>query len=602
MSPHPSEPPGARTRRELRRRKAVPPSYDEVAGGGANRSAEDADAVPVGADAVPVGADAVAVGADAVAVGAASDALGSEALRSETASASAPIDEAEPPLTDAPVIDTEPDAAHASDGEDESDDPVASDAPDAGEDDRETGTGDDIDAPEALGPATGSATWADENSPATALLWLDPASVSADSLDADAETEVEKDVLADAPRRPRAGWLIPVGALAVLGIAYTTATLLWPLHELPPVIAAADLSVTPAAAATLSWPAEGSAAIRVGDAGMAASSSEAAPIASITKVVSAMLVLDRLPLQPGEQGPEYSFSWSDSSEYWSYLRDNQSALDVPVGGTLTEYQMLQGILLGSANNYIDRLAEEIWGSEDAFEEAAQAWLTSRGLDDIRIVTPAGRDDDNVATPEALTRLAEIALADPVFAEIVATASVELPGAGLVENTNGLLGDPGIVGLKTGTLGGGYNLLSAKDVAVGDETVRLYAAVLGQPDNDTRLAVSRTLYAEVEAALAALEPVVDAGTVVGEVTTVWGADVDIVSDADATVLLWNAAAPTADVSFDLDDTWAEGTEVGSLTVTGPADAVTVPVSLAEEIPAPSAWWRITHPLELFGIVD
>ena len=48
-------------------------------------------------------------------------------------------------------------------------------------------------------------------------------------------------------------------------------------------------------------------------------------------------------------------------------------------------------------------------------------------------------------------------------------------------------------------------------------MRLYASVLGQPDDETRLAASRTLYAELEAGLQPL-PSVPTGTVAGRVTT------------------------------------------------------------------------------------
>src|SRR5690606_27954228 len=134
-------------------------------------------------------------------------------------------------------------------------------------------------------------------------------------------------------------------------------------------------------------------------------------------------------------------------------------------------QLLQGTLLGSANNYIDHLAREIWGSDEQFARAAEVWLAERGLSDIRIVTPSGFDEGNVATPEALLRLGERAMQNPVFAEIVGQTGAEIPGAGWVENTNGMLADPGVVGIKTGSLVG-YNLLTAKDVPVGDTTVRL----------------------------------------------------------------------------------------------------------------------------------
>ncbi|UYO97416.1 D-alanyl-D-alanine carboxypeptidase [Microbacterium sp. M28] len=451
------------------------------------------------------------------------------------------------------------------------------------------------------------AAWADENSPPTALLWVDPAAVEAATQAAPLEaqsTDDAPDLLVGAPRRGflQPGILIPLGTLVALGVAYTATVLLWPLHELPPTIEAVTVEPAAAGAAALTWPATGSAGVSVAGVGAAASTPEAAPIASITKVVSVMMVLDAMPLQPGEQGPEFAFDRGDSREYWSYLRDDQSALDVPVDGVLTEYQMLQGILLGSANNYIDRLAEEIWGSDREFAAAAEAWLSARGLDEIDIVTPSGRNENNVASPESLTALASIAMAHPVFAEIVGTRSVDLAGAGLVTNSNGLLADPGFVGLKTGSLDGDYNLLSGKDVTVGDTDVRIYAAVLGQKNNDERLAASRALYAQVEEQLNAQGPAVDAGTVVGQVSTAWGASSDIVTDADANVVLWNTAAPTAEVTFDLGETRDTEAPVGSVIVTGPVNATEVPVVLADEIEGPSAWWRLTHPFELLGITS
>src|SRR5690606_25678105 len=104
------------------------------------------------------------------------------------------------------------------------------------------------------------------------------------------------------------------------------------------------------------------------------STNDAASIASITKLVTALMILDELPLQVGEQGPSYSFTFRDQNEYWQYLNSGQAALGVPVGGSLTEYQMLQGILIGSANNYADRLASTIWPTDEVFANAARRYL------------------------------------------------------------------------------------------------------------------------------------------------------------------------------------------------------------------------------------
>lgn len=458
----------------------------------------------------------------------------------------------------------------------------------------------------ALEDGGSSMQWADKSRPATALTWLDTTDVEESTLPADlnAITMVDPgpDLLGDARLRPAlltGRWLAPIGTLAAMAIAYSASMLLWPLHAVAPTVAAVEFTTTPSATVEIAWPGVGSAGVGIAGISGASSTPDAASIASITKVVTSLMVLDRLPLQIGEQGPAFAFTYRDSVEYWDYRRADQSALDVPVDGILTEYQMLQGTLLGSANNYIDRLARELWGSDAKFAEAAAVWLAERGLSDITIVTPSGFDEGNIATPSALLRLGERAMQNPVFAEIVGTPGVEIPGAGYVTNTNGMLADPGVVGIKTGTLVG-WSLLTAKDVTIGDTTVHLYASVLNQGDDDERLAVTRSLFAQVETALADIAPAVPAGTLVGEVSTLWGKKVDIVTAEDASVALWNGAAADAAVVLDLGDERTKGGTVGMLTVDGPIDSATAKVSLDSDIAGPSPWWRLTHPLELLGI--
>ncbi|MEW1962486.1 D-alanyl-D-alanine carboxypeptidase [Microbacterium sp. NPDC077644] len=458
-------------------------------------------------------------------------------------------------------------------------------------------------SPEDQEPAV---QWADSERPATALLWLETADVIETTLPADLDAAATRPSGDDLLAGTRSGllrtrWLVPLGTLALCTVAYGASMLLWPLHAVAPVASAVEVRIAPAAASDITWPSGGSSGVGIAGVSSVASATGAVPIASVTKVVSSLMVLDRLPLALGEQGPEYAFTYADSVEYWDYRVSDQSALDVPVDGVLTEYQLLQGTLLGSANNYIDRLAREIWGSDAQFAAAAKTWLADRGLSDITIVTPSGFDDRNTATPAALLKLGERAMQNPVFAEIVGTKSVELPGAGVVTNTNGMLGDAGVVGIKTGTLGEDWNLLTAKDVTVDDVTVHLYAAVLGQDDDKGRLAATRSLFTQVEADLTAAGPTVAAGTVVGRVQTDWGTTVDIVTDDDATVVQWNGATSAATVTLDLMDQWAEGDDVGTLAVHGPVDAETVDVSLAEEVTGPSPWWRLTHPLQLLGII-
>lgn len=437
-----------------------------------------------------------------------------------------------------------------------------------------------------------------------ALTWVTEATIrrSPASLTDAAQPAVEPpDLLERRPRRSpfRPSVVIPTLLVAgVLGV-YSAGALLWPLHEVAPSVEGIAVQPVAAAAAAPAWPAQGSASVSVaGIPGSLATTADLQPMASITKVVTALVVLEEMPLSVGEQGPEFRFSSNDRARYWSYRDNGESALDVPVGGTLTEYQLLQGMLIGSANNYADRLAGNLWPTDAVFAAAANSWLRTHGIDGVTVVEPTGMDAGNVATPEALLALGQKALANPVIAGIVATPTVELPGAGLVQNSNGLLADPGVVGIKTGTLVG-YNLLSAKDITIGETVVRTYASVLIQPDDASRIAASRALYTQLEAELQPV-PSVTAGTTVGRVTTEWGQDVPILTATDASVILWNGGSGTAETSFSLGDARTKGAEVGTLTVTGPLDRTTVELQLGTDIEPPSAWWRLTHPLALLGL--
>lgn len=438
----------------------------------------------------------------------------------------------------------------------------------------------------------------------TALRWVDDTTLGRPALPAaasDVATSPAPDLLARAPHRSpwRPGTLVPAALLALVVGAYVAMTMLWPLTAVAPQIESVTVDTAPAAVAAPAWPAAGSAAISVaGIDGVLTSSGDTSTIASITKVVTAMMVLDRLPLAVGESGPDYRFTVADRAQYLRDRSAGESALDVPVGGTLSEHQLLQGMLIGSANNYADRLAGDLWPSDAVFANAARTWLNARGISGITLTDPSGIDEGNTATPEALLAVAAQAMANPVIADIVGRTTVTLPGAGDVENTNGLLADPGVVGIKTGTLDA-YNLLSAKDVSIGGTTARVYAVVLGQPDDEGRLAASRALYAQVEQELQ-LRPAVAAGTTAGRVTTAWGESVDVVTAADGSVVLWNGGRAVPTSTFSLGDATAAGDAVGSLTLQGPLDQATVELQLAADLDGPSPWWRLTHPLELLGV--
>jgi D-alanyl-D-alanine carboxypeptidase (penicillin-binding protein 5/6) len=90
--------------------------------------------------------------------------------------------------------------------------------------------------------------------------------------------------------------------------------------------------------------------------------------------------------------------------------------------------------------------------------------------------------------------------------------------------------------------------------------------------------------------------------VGTIDTVWGERSDVITDTDAKVVMWNGSKAESKAALKLGDAQKAGTKVGTLTVTGAIDTAKTNVSLKSSVDAPSAWWRLTHPLDLFGLND
>ncbi|BDV32113.1 D-alanyl-D-alanine carboxypeptidase family protein [Microbacterium terricola] len=463
-------------------------------------------------------------------------------------------------------------------------------------------------APAPAAPARAAAPAPARDPHPVALSWVDEAAVQRPLTDAEVAAAaypyvpVTADLLAEQDGG-RSSWarriLLPLSIVVVLAGTYAASTLLWPLDAVAPTAAAVEVATVPAPPAVVAWPEDGTAALQVeGTDEVLSSSTDVRSIASITKVVTALLVQEAAPLQPGDEGDAFTFTWADSQDYWSYRYRGESALDVPVGGTLSQFQMLEGMLIGSANNYAHRLAAEYWDSDAEFVTAANAWLADHDVDGVTVTDPTGIDAGNTADAASLVRLGEIAMEDPVIAGIVGTEEVTLPGAGVVENTNELLADPGVLGIKTGWLDS-FNLLSAEEIVVGTTPVRMYAAVLGQPDEDSRFDTSRELYDSVQAELVSRRAV-PAGTVAGAVETAWGEEVDVITATDGTAILWNGESATVAPTMELGDADAEGDVVGTMSVVGPLNSTTVDLVLADDVEGPDGWWRLTHPLLLWGI--
>ena len=118
-----------------------------------------------------------------------------------------------------------------------------------------------------------------------------------------------------------------------------------------------------------------------------------------------MLVgLEAAPVEPGTAGPVYTLTEADAALVDEVLAQDGTFAPAPVGLELTTRQILDLILVPSANNYAISYARSVFGSDEAFLAAADDWLARNGLASVHIEEAAGLSDNNVATPADIVRL------------------------------------------------------------------------------------------------------------------------------------------------------------------------------------------------------
>lgn len=387
--------------------------------------------------------------------------------------------------------------------------------------------------------------------------------------------------------------------LLLTSLVYLPLTLLAPLK--PSIVTVTLPEETPPPVTELAFPVYGASAVgAVGYPGVLAQSGPTTPLpmASITKVITALVVLDAHPLAVGETGPTATMTAADAALYGSYLAQNGTVSTVRAGMTFTERQLLELTLIKSANNYTTSMAIWAFGSHDAFLTAARAWLAANGLDQIVINEPTGIDRSNVAPVDQLIELGRIALAHPVIAEIVATPSTDVPPLGVLPNTNELLGLGGVDGIKTGTLDDfGANLLFSADYTVGESIVTVIGVVLGGPDHDVIDRDILTLLSSTLANFTEVEVAADAEAF-ATFTAIWGDSVAAVAADRATLLTWGGTPVTVEVVTDELRTGEAGDDVGDLVFTSGPTTVRVDLELADNLADPGPWWRLTNPIALF----
>lgn len=233
---------------------------------------------------------------------------------------------------------------------------------------------------------------------------------------------------------------------------------------------------------TFIWPPEGQAAVGNIQDGLVDSSTNAnqpVPIASITKIITALVLLEKHPLKTGEQGPTYTIGTADIDLYNQYIAKDGTVFPVRVGQQLTLYQVLQSLVLPSANNIADSVAIWEFGSIDAYVQAANDYIKKNlKLNNTIVADPSGFSPDSKSSAADLIPIGQATLKNSVLGSIVVQQEANIAGIN-VKNTNFFVRNNNGVGIKIGmTDEAGYCLLFAIKSSLPQEQVYI-GALLGQ---------------------------------------------------------------------------------------------------------------------------
>ena len=391
---------------------------------------------------------------------------------------------------------------------------------------------------------------------------------------------------------PKLKLILPIIVLFIIvGIVQVYRT--YPVVELKPVsqniVLPGEFSVT--------FPDQGESAVGTDKFGVIASSADqtAVPIASLTKMMTAYIVLKTYPLKPGEDGPNLIINAQDEADYQNSLKNGGSVLTVAQGESLTERQLLEGLMLPSGNNIANTLGRWVSGTDTGFVTKMNEVAKSLGMNETYYADASGLNPSTVSNAVDQIKIAQAAMADPVFREIVAMPQATLPLAGTVYNVNWMLGKHGVVGIKTGsTSQAGGCFVSATPVGIGNEKHFIIAAVLGQK-------TAQSLQSALDANVKILDqvrnqfklyPITQPVAGFGQISSAW----DTTSDLKMTQPVQIFGYPGMKVALTIKDLKTQlpilaGENAATLTINSGPEVKSVQLQSAQQIDQPSLLWRL-----------
>jgi D-alanyl-D-alanine carboxypeptidase len=164
--------------------------------------------------------------------------------------------------------------------------------------------------------------------------------------------------------------------------------------------------------------------------------------ASTTKIVTALVALDSYFL--------------DQILTVGKIKVDGQKMGLYKGEQMKVEDLLNGLLIYSANDAAEVLAQNFPGGSDAFVVAMNDKAKELNMNNSNFDNPVGLDGRNqITTAKDLIRVSEVAMRNPIFARIVGTKQIILKDVSgkisyNLKNINQLLGSvPGVMGVKTG---------------------------------------------------------------------------------------------------------------------------------------------------------
>ena len=219
--------------------------------------------------------------------------------------------------------------------------------------------------------------------------------------------------------------------------------------------------------------------------------------ASTTKILTAILTIEKGNLEDEVTVSKTALAQMKSGYSSAYLSE---------GEVMSVENLLTVLLVHSANDASNVLAEYISGSIDNFVDLMNEKAKELGCENTHFVTTNGLHDDNhYTTAKDLATIARYCMQNETFRKIVSMKTCTIPATNksdkrIYRNTNGMLNPtsiyyyPNCIGIKTGYTSEAKNCLVS---ACSKNGLQLIAVVLGasltENNKSARYTDSKTLY-------------------------------------------------------------------------------------------------------------